>query len=81
MGTRILVHVAAPVETRPELPADARELLERAGATQIRASHPELPGLFTANVPASANVPELVEKLKRLPGVRHAETDEFRSTL
>ncbi len=78
MGTRILIYIAGPPQADPELPAAAKDLLERAGATEIRASHSELPGLLTAVVPASANIPELLEKLKQTPGVKHAETDELR---
>jgi hypothetical protein len=81
MGTRILIHVAAPAQGQAELPSEARQVLEGAGAAQIRASHPELPGLFTAIVPDGVNVPELVEKLRQSPGIRHAETDQLRGTM
>ncbi len=80
MGTRILIHVATAAQTPAELPAEARQLLDHAGATQIQASHPELPGLITAIVPEGVNVPKLIEDLKRSPGVRHAEPDEYRWT-
>jgi hypothetical protein len=72
------MQVEAPAQGRAELPAEAKQLLERAGAMHIEASHPELPGVVTAIVPDGANVQELIEKLKRLPGVRHAEMDAYR---
>jgi len=51
------------------------------GATQIRPSHQELPGLFTAVIPDNANVNGLLAQLRQVPEVRHAEADQLRSTL
>ncbi|MCC6262372.1 MAG: hypothetical protein IT169_02255 [Bryobacterales bacterium] len=70
--------------SRPEpgtLPEAVRRLLQEAGATHVRASHPELVGLFTAEVPERAGIGELLSQLKALPEVRHAEVDSFSTTL
>jgi len=81
MGTRIMIQVASSTRGPAQLPAEASQVLESAGATQVRASHPELPGLFTAIVPDGVNVPDLIEKLKQAPGVQHAEPDQLRGTM
>jgi len=57
------------------------QVLASVGATQIRSSHQELPGLFTAIIPDNVNVNNLLGQLRQLPEVRHAEADQLRSTL
>lgn len=80
MATRILIQVDNK-DAPASLPQDVQEVLAGAGATDMRPSHRELPGLFTAVLPDQADVKQLLEALKKLPGVRHAEADTFRSTL
>lgn len=80
MRTRILIQLAEPAAAGG-LPAEVQQVLERAGATVIRASHPELPGLFTASLPENVDVNALLQELKHVPGVRHAEPDQSRGTL
>jgi hypothetical protein len=77
MGTRILIQVAAP----GDLPQQVHEILQRAGATNIRPSHPELPGLFTAVVPSDLPVESVIDEIKQIPGVRHVEPDQMRGAL
>lgn len=76
-GIPAMASRAAP----PPLPEAVRRLLDDAGATHVRASHPELVGLITAEVPDGAGVDELVAQLQALPEVRHAELDSFSTTL
>jgi hypothetical protein len=80
LGTRILIQLAEPT-TSGTLPATVKQLLESVGASQIRSSHSELPGLFTAIIPDNVNLQELLGKLGQLPEVRYAEADQYRSTL
>lgn len=78
MPQRILIQVTEPDPQAATLPAEARRLLEDAGADEVRASHSELAGLFTAVVPDHANVDELIKRLAQSPGVRHVERDTMR---
>jgi hypothetical protein len=80
LGNRILIQLAEPA-AEGTLPATVKQLLESVGASQIRSSHRELPGLFTAIIPDNVNLEELLGKLKQLPEVRYAEADQSRSTL
>ena len=80
LGNRILIQLAEPA-AGGTLPATVKQLLESVGANQIRSSHRELPGLFTAIIPDNVNLEELLGKLKQLPEVRYAEADQSRSTL
>jgi hypothetical protein len=81
MGTRILIQLAESETAKGELPAEVNEVLAGAGATAIRSSHRELPGLYTASLPAGADIDAVLGRLKAIPCVRHAQTDQFRSTL
>jgi hypothetical protein len=81
MATRILIQLIDTDGPAANLPAGVNQLLQRAGAKNIRASHAELPGLFTAIVPEAIALDELLVQLKNSPGVRHAEADAFRGTL
>ena len=78
MATRVLIQLEG---TEATLPAEVRALLESVGAGQIRASHPELAGLYTATIPDEVDLAGLLEQLKLSRGVRHAEADSFRSSL
>ena len=62
------------------LPARIAQLLQEAGATDVRPSHQELPGLYVATVPDLVDVADLLAKLEQEPEVRHAELETFRST-
>lgn len=64
-----------------QLPERVRQMLQEAGATNVRASHPELGGLFTAELPDETGLGELLSRLRELPEVRHAEPDSFGTTL
>lgn len=79
MGTRILIQLAETAGIG--MPATVSQLLASVGATQVRSSHQELPGLFTAVIPDNANVNGLLAQLRQVPEVRHAEADQLRSTL
>jgi hypothetical protein len=79
MSTRILIQLDNK-DPSSELPENIRGALEQAGVTDIRSSHRELPGLFTAVVPDQSDVQHVLAAVKALPGVRHAEADTFRST-
>lgn len=70
---RLLIQLAQP----GPLPPPVSELLRQAGATPSRASHAELPGLYTAEVPEGTDVDTLLQRLNRLPAVRHAEADAW----
>lgn len=63
------------------LPERVRQALNDAGATHVRASHPELPGLYTAELPDDAALEDLLARLRAMPEVRHAEPDSFSTTL
>jgi hypothetical protein len=80
LGTRILIQLTEAT-SGGTLPAPVQQLLEGAGASQINASHRELPGLFTAIVPDKADIEGLLTQLKQLPEVKHAEADQYRSSL
>ncbi len=62
------------------LPERVRQVLEDAGATSVRASHPELPGLYTAELPDRAAIDGVIARLRKLPEIRHAEPDSFGMT-
>jgi hypothetical protein len=66
-------------ETAASLPAGVLAALQAAGIADIRASHPELPGLFIAIVPDTINADDLATQVQGQPGVRHAEVERFRS--
>lgn len=74
---RIIVY--ADESSAPALPDAAQQLLQRAGATDVRRSHPELPGVYTAALPEAANARDVIDQLTTLPGIRHAELDQLRS--
>ena len=79
MATRLLIQLG---DTSAEsLPTAIKQLLDNAGAKNIRASHAEMPGLYTANIPAAVDIRDLIKQLKRSPGVRYAEADTMRGTL
>ena len=77
---RLLIQIQESGEQHSQLPERVQKALEIAGAFKIRASHPELPGLFTAVVPDSCDVDELLGQLLAFPEVRHAEPDSLRGT-
>lgn len=81
MATRLLIQLGEPEKASGRLPDGVMALLQSAGAKQIRASHPELPGLFTAIVPDETSLDALLASLKSAPGVRHVERDAMRFTL
>lgn len=78
---RLLIQIQESGQSQPRMPEHVQEMLQSAGATQIRASHPELPGLFTAVVPDETDTSELLRCLLELPEVRNAEPDSFSTTL
>jgi hypothetical protein len=80
MSTRILIQVDS-AKGGAALPPEAANLLQAAGATHIKASHAELPGLFTAVVPEGADPETLLRNLRKSPHIRHAEADQFRTIL
>jgi hypothetical protein len=77
---RLLIQIQESAKPHSQLPERVQTALQSAGASQIRASHPELPGLFTAVVPDSCDVDELLGQLLAFPEVRHAEPDSLRGT-
>jgi hypothetical protein len=77
-GQRIVIQLERPAE----LPQAVSEALAGASATDVREPHPDvLAGTWVATVPESADVPALVEQLRALPEVRHAEPDQPREAL
>jgi hypothetical protein len=62
------------------LPAGVLATLQAAGVADVRASHPELPGLFIAAVPDSVSAEDLAARLQGQPGIRHVEVERLRST-
>lgn len=76
---RILIQLVE--RESPDLPHEVRRELDAHGATNVRASHPELQGLYTAVLPTADAASRVVEALGRLPVVRHAEIDSLRTTL
>jgi len=62
-----------------DLPHAVQQFLQHVGATDVRRSHPELPGVYTAQLPKDADAPGIVRQLAALPGLRHAELDPLRS--
>ena len=79
MSTRLLIQLAETGSVA--MPESIKGILEGAGAEMIRASHPELPGLYTAIVPEGTEVAALVTRLMQSPWVRNAEEDAMRGTL
>ena len=77
MTKRILIQLASPSR---ELPTGVLEILQRAGAGVAHQPHRELPGLFVANLADTVSTTGLLENLRRQPGVRDAEVEQFRST-
>ena len=61
------------------LPASVRALLHTAGATDVRAPHRELPGVYVASVLAAADADGLATALRAQPEVAHAEVEAFGS--
>lgn len=78
MATRVLIHVSA--DAGPEPLTAVQSVLHAAGAEAARRSHPELPGVWTASVPEGASLDRVLTDLRAVPGVRHVEIDQLRTT-
>ena len=76
MGVRIVLQL---VDSRSA--TEVNEMLRSVGATPLRATHPELGDVFTTVVPDEVDAQDVMERLKQLPAVRHAEVDQFRTTM
>jgi len=76
---RLLIQLADQAAASQSLPAAALATLQAAGVTDVRPSHPELPGLYLASVPDTVNADDLVAKLQGVPGIRHVDVERFRS--
>jgi len=77
MSTRAIIQLAAPSR---ELPATIKAVLGNAGVSDVRASHPELPGVYVAVLPDDTDPRTILQELKRLPEVRHVELEQFRNS-
>ena len=79
-GKRIVFKVDETLATHG-LPSAVGRLLESAGATQVRAPHPELPGVYVAVLGPDVEADALIARLLREPGILHAERDDLQSAL
>lgn len=77
MSTRAIIQLAVPAR---ELPASIKSVLGNAGVSEVRASHPELPGVYVAVLPDDSDPRTLLQELKRLAEVRHVELEQFRNS-
>jgi hypothetical protein len=76
-GTRIVFKVD---ETQAAgLPSAVADLLESAGAVQVRKPHPDLPGVYVAMLGPDVDVDALLASLLRAPGILDAERDDLQS--
>lgn len=66
-----LAERSAGEEARPRLEA----FVQRVRGTDLRPSHPELPGIWTFTLPDSAEPSAILEELRQLPEVRQADID------
>jgi len=76
-GQRIVIQLADEGGDPGELPQAAQEVLATAGTFQAKPDG-VLPGVFVVAVPPEVDVDQLVERLRALPVVRHAEPELFR---
>ncbi len=75
---RLLIQLEQGTSALSSLPADVLATLRASGVTDVRASHPELPGLFIATVPDAVDADDLAARLQGHAGIKHAEVERLR---